>query len=425
MKKGIIILIIVVLVIGGLAVAVATFGENFESVFAFNQGVIYPVKAHKIEKGSISTKVSASGYIEEIEKSEVYIETPLKVNKLLVNVNDKVTKGQKLMELDMDELISQLEKLKIDRNVQKLSLDSPVTEAEIKKAELAVNAAENALADAEKKLAENKKLYEASAITKSELETSEKAVDDAKRALDNAKLTYESAVSSKNVDRRVKEENLKAIDLSIKELEKKIEKLNNSVLSPIDGVIVEVNVQQRAFTNSAMPAFKISNTDKLRIKAKVSEYNMRDVQIGQKVVITGESIDKDGNVFGKVESISPVAKTNVTSGGEEIAVEVFISIEESEVPLKPGLSVTCDIYTNEKDNVLLAPLNIVKEDKDGNMFAYVINENNIAVEKKIKFGLVSDVLGEVLEGLNEGDLVILDPQPTHKDGIKVKVLKGN
>jgi len=425
MKKGIIILIIVVLVIGGLAVAVATFGENFESVFAFNQGIIYPVKAHKIEKGSISTKVSATGFIEEIEKSEVYIETPLKVNKLLVDVNDKVTKGQKLMELDMDELISQLEKLKIDRNVQKLSLDSPVTEAEIKKAESAVNAAENTLADAEKKLAENKLLYEASAITKSELEASEKAVDDAKRALDNAKLTYESAVSSKNMDRRVKEESLKAIELSIKELEKKIEKLNNSVLSPIDGVIVEVNVQQGSFTNSAMPAFKISNTDELRIKAKVNEYNVRGVQIGQKVVITGEGIDKDANVLGKVESISPVAKTNVTSGGEEIAVEVFISIEESEVPLKPGLSVTCDIYTNEKDNILLAPLNIVKEDKDGNMFAYVINENNIAVEKKIKFGLVSDVLGEVLEGLNEGDLVILDPQPTHKDGIKVKVLKGN
>jgi len=425
MKKGIIILIIVVLVIGGLAVAVATFGENFESVFAFNQGIIYPVKAHKIEKGSISTKVSATGFIEEIEKSEVYIETPLKVSKLLVDVNDKVTKGQKLMELDMDELISQLEKLKIDRNVQKLSLDSPVTEAEIKKAESAVNAAENTLADAEKKLAENKLLYEASAITKSELEASEKAVDDAKRALDNAKLTYESAVSSKNMDRRVKEESLKAIELSIKELEKKIEKLNNSVLSPIDGVIVEVNVQQGSFTNSAMPAFKISNTDELRIKAKVNEYNVRGVQIGQKVVITGEGIDKDANVLGKVESISPVAKTNVTSGGEEIAVEVFISIEESEVPLKPGLSVTCDIYTNEKDNILLAPLNIVKEDKDGNMFAYVINENNIAVEKKIKFGLVSDVLGEVLEGLNEGDLVILDPQPTHKDGIKVKVLKGN
>jgi len=425
MKKGIIILIIVVLVIGGLAVAVATFGENFESVFAFNQGIIYPVKAHKIEKGSISTKVSATGFIEEIEKSEVYIETPLKVSKLLVDVNDKVTKGQKLMELDMDELISQLEKLKIDRNVQKLSLDSPVTEAEIKKAESAVNAAENTLADAEKKLAENKLLYEASAITKSELEASEKAVDDAKRALDNAKLTYESAVSSKNMDRRVKEESLKAIELSIKELEKKIEKLNNSVLSPIDGVIVEVNVQQGSFTNSAMPAFKISNTDELRIKAKVNEYNVRGVQIGQKVVITGEGIDKDATVLGKVESISPVAKTNVTSGGEEIAVEVFISIEESEVPLKPGLSVTCDIYTNEKDNILLAPLNIVKEDKDGNMFAYVINENNIAVEKKIKFGLVSDVLGEVLEGLNEGDLVILDPQPTHKDGIKVKVLKGN
>lgn len=425
MKKGIIIFVIVVLVIAGLAGLAATFGKGFDSAFTFNQGVIYPVKAHKIEKGSISTKVSASGFVEEIEKSEVYIDTPLKVNKLLVDVNDKVTKGQKLMELDMDELISQLEKLKIDRNVQKLSIDSPATEAEIKKAESAVKAAEVALADAEKKLSENKSLYEANAISKSELDASEKAVDDAKRALDNAKLTYESAISSKDMDKRVKEETLKATELSIKELEKKIEKLNNSVLSPIDGVIVEANVQQGSFTNSAMPAFKISNTDKLRIKAKVSEYNMRDVQIGQKVVITGEGIDKDANVLGKVESISPVAKSNVTSGGEEIAVEVLISIEESEVPLKPGLSVTCDIYTNEKENILLAPLNIVKEDKDGNMFAYVINEENIAVEKQVKFGLVSDVIGEVLEGLSEGDLVILDPQPTHKDGIKVKVLNEN
>ena len=149
---------------------------------------------------------------------------------------------------------------------------------------------------------------------------------------------------------------------------------------------------------------------------------MRGVQVGQKVVITGEGIDESANVLGKVESISPIAKTNITSGGEEIAIEVIISIDESEVELKPGLSVTCDIYTNEKSNILVAPLNIVKEDKDGNMFAYVINDQNIAVEKQVKFGLISDMLGEVLEGLEEGDLVILDPQPTHKDGVKVKVL---
>lgn len=425
MKKGIIISVIVVLLIAGLAGLTIIFGNDSESAFSFNKGIIYPVKAYKVEKGSISTKVSASGFIEEIEKSEVYIDTPLKVNKLLVNVNDKVTKGQKLLELDIDELVSQLEKLKIDRNVQKLSLESPATEAEIKRAESAVNAAEVALADAEKKLEENKTLYAANAISKSELDATSKAVDDAKRNLDNARLSYESAVSSKSMDKRVKEETLKATELSIKDLEKKIEKLNNSILSPIDGIIVESNVQQGSFTSSAVPAFKISNTEKLRIKAKVSEYNMRDMQIGQKVVITGEGIDDKSEVLGKVESISPIAKSNITSGGEEISVEVIISIEQSEVALKPGLSVTCDIYTNEKNNILVAPFNIYKEDKDGNMFVYVINEENIAVERQIKFGLVSDMLGEVLEGLKEGDLVVLDPQPTHKDGMKVKILGGN
>ncbi len=420
MKKGIIILVIVVLVIVGLVGLATTFGKGFES--AFNQGIVYPVKAHKIEKGSISTKVSATGQIEEVEKGEVYVETPLKINKLLVGINDKVTKGQKLMELDMDELVSQLEKLKIDRNVQKLSVNSPTVEAEIKRAESSVNAAEVALADAVKKLEENKLLFEGSVISRSELDASSKAIDDAQRALDNAKLSYESAVSSKNMDKNVKEETLKATDLSIKDLERKIEKLNNSVLSPIDGIIVESNVQQGSFTNSAMPAFKISNTDSLRIRARVSEYNMKGVQIGQKVVITGESIDEGTGVSGKVQSISPIAKTNVTSGGEEIAVEILISIEDSEVALKPGLSVTCDIYTNEKKNILTAPLNILKEDKDGNMFAYIINEENIMVEKQVKFGLVSEMTGEVLEGLSEGDMVVVDPQPTHKDGVKVKVL---
>jgi HlyD family secretion protein len=216
MKKVIIISVIVLLVIGGI-VGIATFLKD-ESAFSFSQGVTYPVKAQKIEKGSISTKVSASGLIEEIEKSEVYIDTPLKVTKLLVNVNDKVTKGQKLMELDMDELISQLEKLKIDRNVQKLSLDSPATEAEIKRAQSSVDAAEVALADAEKKLNENKLLYDAHAISKSELDATSKAVDDAKRALDNAKLSLESAISSRSMDKRVKEETLKATELSIKDL---------------------------------------------------------------------------------------------------------------------------------------------------------------------------------------------------------------
>ena len=141
-------------------------------------------------------------------------------------------------------------------------------------------------------------------------------------------------------------------------------------------------------------------------------------------MITGEGIDGDTNVSGRFRVYLPL-RSNITSGGEEIAVEVIISIEDSEVALKPGLSVTCDIYTNEKKNILTAPLNILKEDKDGNMFAYIINEENIMVEKQVKFGLVSEMTGEVLEGLSEGDMVVVDPQPTYKDGAKAKVLNNN
>jgi multidrug efflux pump subunit AcrA (membrane-fusion protein) len=278
MKKGVIISIIVVLVLAGVAGVGLAFGKGTgNGTSVFNQRIIYPVKAHKIEKGSIASTVSSSGKIEEVEKGEVYIETPLKIIKLYAHLNDKVTKGQKLMDLDTDELVSQLEKLKIDRNVQRLSINSPSADAEIKRAESSVNAALIALNDANEKLDNNKKLYEGNAISKSELDSCSKAVEEAQRALDNAKLNYDSAISSKNMDRKVKEENLKATDLSISDLEKKIEKLNKSIICPIGGVIVESNVQEGSFTNSTMPAFKISNTSALRIKANVSEYNMKDV----------------------------------------------------------------------------------------------------------------------------------------------------
>lgn len=418
--KKIVIVIIIVAVLGGLVGLSVLISNSSKSVFS--QGPAYSVKTTEIEKGSISSSISASGNIEEVKSYDVYIDNPTKVKKLLVERYQKVTKGQKLIEFDLESLETELEKLKINKKVQELSMDSPTIAAEIKRAESSVASAQRVQEDSEEKYENSKKLYEAQAISKSELDMAKKAVTDAKTALDNAKLTYNAALENRSVDRKIKEENLGVTILSIADLEKRIEKLEESMICPVDGVVVMVNAQEGSFTSNAQPVFKIINLDKLQVNALVNEFNIKDVKVGQNVIITGEAIEEGTKVSGVVESISPVAQINRTSGGEEVVVEVVISIDNTNEVLKPGLSVDCEIMTSEKKNIIVVPRGALKADKDGKEFVFVVDvEKGIMVQQYLKLGILSDMMAEVLEGLKEGDTVIVDPQPFYKDGSKVRI----
>ncbi|HOM01478.1 MAG TPA: efflux RND transporter periplasmic adaptor subunit [Acetivibrio sp.] len=420
--KKVVSILIVIAVLGGLVGLTYLVSGNMEQVFS--SSTVYSVKTVEIGKGDVSSSISASGKIEEAESYDIYVDSSAKVKKLLVEKYQKVSKGQQLMELDTESMETELEKLKINKKVQELSQIAPTVDAEIKRAESAVKSAEQTLSDCEKKLEDSKKLFEAQAISKSELDMAQNAVRDAKTALENAKVAYDAAIQSRDVDKKVKEENLNATRIGISDLEKKIQKTKEAMICPFDGVITEINIKEGAYTNSAQPAFKIVNLDKLKVKAMVSEYNIKDVKAGQKVRITGDAISEDIEIFGVVESISPVAKSSMTSVGEDVVIEVDISIDNTNANLKPGLSVDCEILTNEKKDIVVVPMGVLKTDKDGNEYVLLVDkEKGVLVQRNVKLGIISDMTAEVLEGLNEGDIVVDDPQSFHKDGSKVKIIE--
>lgn len=418
---GIIAAIVVVLV----AVSVA---RQSGTAAAFGSGPVFNVKVQKVEKGNLSSYISASGVIEEIDKSEVYFDAtqtaPLKVKKLLVKENDKVTKGQKLVELDMDSLNSQLEQLKINKNVQEFARTTASSQSDIVRAQNTVKTAQQAYDDSKKNYENSKTMYDAGAISKNDLDTAAKAMNEAAIALENAKVAYQAAISARNANVGTQDENLKAMLLKIQDLESSISKINETAASPIDGVVTQVNAVDGGMLNNAQPAFVIVNTDKLQAKVNVSEFNIKSVAVGQEAVITGDAIDKSETIKGKVAGIASVATKNRTNSGEETVVEVTIQIDTQSKALKPGLNISCDIYTQDKKGVVVVPMEALKEDKDGNKSVFVVDEkNNTVHEKKVKTGIASDMNIEVLDGINENDLVVLDPQPTLKDGSKVKTNK--
>ncbi|MCX7843563.1 MAG: efflux RND transporter periplasmic adaptor subunit [Clostridia bacterium] len=409
--------IIIGSVIGVILIAIiaANVIRSSGSVSAFSGGRTFDVKVQKVEKGNISSTISASGVIEEVEKKEIYFETPMKVKKLYVKKNQKVSKGEKLVELELDALQSQLEQEKVNKSVQELAIQralSGTAENNVKSAELAYN-------DAKKNFENSKALYESEAISKSDYERAEKAVKDAEIALNTAR----KMLGGQGIDTMTQQQSLKATELRIADIERKLKKIEENSLSPIDGVIAEINMEEGGFTSSMAPAFKLVNLEKLKIKADIKEYDIRRVAVGQDVKITGDAIDKKDEVMGKVNSISPVAKKSRTTSGEETLIEVSIDVVKSSTALKPGLSVTCDIITKVKNDVPIVSFEMLKEDKDGNKLVFVVDKDNIMRERKVELGITSDLSAEVVKGLEVGDNVVLNVQPSYKDGARAKIIK--
>ena len=73
------------------------------------------IKAVTIGTGDVSPYVTAHGRVEEINRAQVFFDTPLRVLKIFVNKNDHAEQGKRLVELDTSTLTDELNKLKVQR----------------------------------------------------------------------------------------------------------------------------------------------------------------------------------------------------------------------------------------------------------------------------------------------------------------------
>lgn len=441
-KKIIIGVVIIALIATFVVVGVV---KNSGSV---GSGPVFSVQTAKVTKGDINSYISANGTVTEVEKNEVYLDTPVKVTKLYVKQNEAVKNGQKIADFDLDSLNTQLQQQKLTLATQQLGLKKVGvmdTTVSITANQNALKTAENALVssqsnydDSLKSYNDTKTLYDVGAASKSDLDRALKTLNDAKIALENAKLnvdtqkasisqtskTNSQSVSSKSLDIQTQEIAIKTTQLNITDLENKIKKYNEAMYSKMDGIMSQVNVVEGGFTPSMQPAFTVINPDKLEVKLNINEYNAKMVKPGQRVEISGDSIPENEKISGKVSSVSPIANKNSTnSGSVETVIEVKVAIDNISDSIKPGISVNCDIMTVDIKNVLTLDLDMLKQDKDGNKSVFIVDKDKkIMKEKKITIGTSSDMKAEIKDSsLKEGDLIVLSPQPSYKDGSRIKL----
>lgn len=207
-----------------------------------------------------------------------------------------------------------------------------------------------------------------------------------------------------------------AIQMQYNVLKTQVENLleNTTLRSPINGVVTARNYDVGDMYAMSMPLFTVEQIVPVKLLIGVSETDYSKVKKGDSVEVTADAIP--GKTFyGKVNRIYPT----VDPATRTFTVEV--KIDNNYKTLRPGMFVRATVNFGTNNNVVIPDVAVVKQQGSGERFVYVLNDDNTVTYKKVVLGRRMGAEYEVLEGLQDGDKIVVGGQIRLKDGVKVIV----
>jgi HlyD family secretion protein len=252
------------------------------------------------EQGSVEHTITATGEIQPVYKVTVGTQVSGIVEKLYVDYNSTVKKGQLLAELDKSNLREQVKQCKASLSTAQSNKDL-----------------------AQKSFDRVAKLYAGKAATQEEYDQAESSLQQAKNQLLSAKSNYESAVTNLGYA---------------------------TIYSPIDGVVLNKEVEEGqtvAASFSTPTMFTIAkNLTEMQVEANIDEADIGQVHEGQKVTFTVDAFP--GEVFnGTVNQL----RLNPTVTSNVVTYKVIIAANNDEGKLYPGMTASVSIAVNNEEGV--------------------------------------------------------------------------
>ncbi|MBQ3689185.1 MAG: efflux RND transporter periplasmic adaptor subunit [Bacteroidales bacterium] len=272
-----------------------------------------------VEENTVQNTVTATGTLEPVDEVEVGTQVSGIVEKLYVDYNSHVKKGQLLAELDKSTLN--------ERHNQ---------------AQTQVMSAESQLRHAQQAYNRTKELFEAKAATKVEMEDAENTLVQAKSTLQNAQTSLREA----------------KVNLGYAE-----------IYSPIDGVILSKDIEEGQTVASSFntPTLFVIAKDlkNMQVEANVDEADIGQVKVGQKCTFTVDAYN--GETFtGEVKEIrlKPTTTSNV------VTYTVVIQAPNPEEKLYPGMTASISVITKEETS-LCVPLQALQFEPTEEIFKFL------------------------------------------------------
>jgi HlyD family secretion protein len=177
---------------------------------------------------------------------------------------------------------------------------------------------------------------------------------------------------------------------------------NTIIRAPFDGQIGAVSAAVGQQTNSQQGVATIITKDKIA-QVSLNEIDVVNVKLGQTVELSFDAIPEE--IFlGSVAEINTVGE--VSSNVVTFAIKV--SIPNADERIKSGMSVTANIVTSSKENILSIPSGTIKQEGKGNSAKFYVLKKVLNRNEKVyvSVGLTNDIETEVLTGLEPGEEVV-------------------
>ncbi len=191
--------------------------------------------------------------------------------------------------------------------------------------------------------------------------------------------------------------------------------------SPIEGTVSMRAVRFGEAVTPPMLAFQVIDLAALRVEVSLPEKDLSRLRVGQTARIRSEILEDAAEVPGRIERISPVV--DPASG----TVKVTVALDPGQVTLRPGMFVAVEIVVDTHEAALLVPKRAVVYD-EGEPHAFVVvpaeeGDGTVVKRKKLDLGFSDRDQVEVLEGVAEGDRVVMVGQGLLRDDSDVRVVE--
>ena len=327
-------------------------------------------KEEKVALKTLQNSVTATGTIEAVTSVTVGTQVSGIVNKLYVDYNSQVKKGQVIAELDKTNLLSELNTAKANLASAQSSLNYQATNME-----------------------RYKTLDKKGLVSADEYE--------------NALLTYRQAKEQVTSSK----ENVQRAQTNLGYA---------TITSPIDGTVISKSVEEGqtvAASFNTPELFTIAkDLTNMQVVANVDEADIGGVKEGNRVTFTVDAYPDD-TFEGTVKQV----RLEATTTNNVVTYEVVISAPNADLKLKPGLTANVTIYTQERSGVLAVANKALRftptketvgkdmkiVDCKGKNKVWTLNDKTLTAHP-VTIGQTDGINTEITKGLKQGDKIVTE-----------------
>jgi RND family efflux transporter MFP subunit len=190
-----------------------------------------------------------------------------------------------------------------------------------------------------------------------------------------------------------------------------------TVRAPIDGIVLEKNVEAGDVVGLQNALFTIADVSTLVVRVRVSELDVVSIREGDEVALVLDALPGE-LLTGRVRRVFPAADPQTRL----LPVEVALTGSEAR-RARPGFLARATFALGSKEGVLLVPASAIVQSTSGS--AVFVVEDDHARRRIVRTGVISEGRVEVISGLQVGDVVVITGTNNLRDGATVRVVNAS